>query len=102
SPDVQLNIKYGILQNNWSDGLTPSHNNTMNVTGGTGPAFSYSGNLSYQYTGQWQPALFSRAYGASIGVTHVNGPFTVSGSVGLRNNSNGFLRGGSFVYCGNV
>src|SRR5262249_39194238 len=89
APEVTASLKYGILQNSLTNGLTPSHNDLLSVTGGAGPEFSYSGTLSYTYSGQWQPDLFNRMYGVSIGLTHTRGSFIASGSVSSTLGSNG-------------
>src|SRR5690606_20978115 len=69
----------------------PSHNHAVLINGGVGPTLSYSLNMSYVYTGQWAPALFQRSYGASVGLSHTNGPLTVNGSLSVTNGSNGTL-----------
>src|SRR5690606_6550097 len=65
TPQLKVDLKYGILQSNISDGLTPLHNYAAALRGGSTPELSYDVNLSYQYTGQWQPDLFSQRMNAT-------------------------------------
>src|SRR5690606_37822950 len=83
------NLRYGVIERNLNTGKTPTHNHTFSMMGGIGPARSYAGNLSYRSQGQWQPALFSRSWGSSLGVTHVRGSLTVSASPSLTGGRNG-------------
>jgi outer membrane receptor protein involved in Fe transport len=89
TPKVTLSLGYGMLESNIASNFAPTHNHTLNVVGGSGPEFSYSGNASYRYSGQWQPNLFTRSMGASIGATHTRGRVTFDGSVSTTSGRNG-------------
>src|SRR5690606_17120131 len=89
-----LLLKYGVLESNLSTGKTPTHSQVLSVNGGVGAAFSYSANISHDYSGQWQPKLFSRRVGANIGITHQSGPLMVQGSVRILRGRNGTFESG--------
>jgi len=100
TPDVRLNAKVGFLQNSFTQSLTPTHDHSLLVTGGSGPAFSYSANGSYRYSGQWQPNLFTREFGGSLGATHNEGPFTLGATFAATLTQNGIMGFGLGAPCG--
>src|SRR5690606_11977311 len=99
APDVTLNLKYGMLQSNVLNGRAPQHNHMLNILGGMGPGFSYAGSVSYNYSGAWQPGLFTRRYGASLGATHTRGPLIATGNVATTASANGSYVAGGSQYC---
>lgn len=76
-PEVTASLQYGMIQNNFSSGLAPQHNDNIQVTDVVGP-LSYNLGGTYGYTGQWTPGSWDRTVSVFGGAQRKAGPLTVN------------------------
>jgi outer membrane receptor protein involved in Fe transport len=75
-PELRAKLAGGVIQSDYASGLTPQHDHSVGVSGGT-EAFGYALDASYRATGEWVSEYSSYTPGFSGSVRVQQGPITV-------------------------
>jgi outer membrane receptor protein involved in Fe transport len=75
-PELRAKVAAGAIQSNYASGLTPQHDHSVGVSGGT-EAFGYALDASYRATGEWVSEYASYTPGFSGSVRVHQGPISV-------------------------
>jgi len=86
-PQLLVDLRTGVTQNNYSSGLAPQHNATTSVNGMEG-RMSYNAGMSWDYAGSWTPGIRTTTLNGFGGARYQGGPITADASIRLTNGKN--------------